>query len=773
MAEDFDVKDWRNRPDTSTPINATSLEDMETRLAAYAKTQIESLEETVARKSQVPVDVASEGVAVDGSDVTSDLLAMLADTAVRKRGIKVSGADSVLGISAPLPLTTPLFFDRFATLQAVDAFEGPMIDLSRSGTGTIATQRLMIEGHPIIDANHQEGVYCIGSEDGIGNPNAHFGPMTLTGTEPGVYAISADQSGSNVGALVGTNWEYIQFEDCAQWMNFGLVADDIIVQNFRGNMLASNKPTGPVLRLLGTNITLAKGFIHLGESDMNSSGRCVLAQIGSNPVDIGRIFLEAAVNDVNFTHLFWPINPSCDLQIERCLIGFGAAWPELRAFAYLDLNASDNRLRRSLSLKSITRAATGASSWVLDSDVAAGQTTIPIHNEDVVADGTQVIVDSGTAIEEVVTIANAAVSPPTCSAFVYPHASGAKAEQHMGLVEIRHNNGAGAAGARIGLHVEDCDEFRLGVTDTGNEGFSSDSSADLAPAVHLTGRRRRQRVDGLASPAGGLNGTLIPADRSVDFKREHARRLLRPTNALYENYDRSDCGSNATLVSGTLHLTEGGVLHPDDPVPTALEFASGTSTSGASMTQTSFYIVRRSDRAVLARSEADATTSWSAAGIARRLNLDPVARGTGNTTNGSKTIANVSRSDRYLWRKGDAITGTGIPANTKVIDVDLTSASTGTIKISNAATADGTGITLNAAGVRPSSLTPIYLGVLVIGTTPPTLTARGAIRGLLFDTPTIAGNSTSGLSDRLAVGATVDAPTDGSGGVNPAWAALY
>ncbi len=53
MAEDFDVKDWRNRPDTSTPINATSLEDMETRLAAYAKTQIESLEEMVVNTTDV------------------------------------------------------------------------------------------------------------------------------------------------------------------------------------------------------------------------------------------------------------------------------------------------------------------------------------------------------------------------------------------------------------------------------------------------------------------------------------------------------------------------------------------------------------------------------------------------------------------------------------------------------------------------------------------------------------------------------------------------
>lgn len=61
MAEDFDVKDWRNRPDTSTPINATSLEDMETRLAAYAKTQIESLEETVVRNTEV-------GIARGGDD---------------------------------------------------------------------------------------------------------------------------------------------------------------------------------------------------------------------------------------------------------------------------------------------------------------------------------------------------------------------------------------------------------------------------------------------------------------------------------------------------------------------------------------------------------------------------------------------------------------------------------------------------------------------------------------------------------------------------------
>lgn len=734
------------------------------------------------------VNLFAEGIPADGSDVTSDLRAALADPAVQRRGIHLPNDEeggAVYGISGTLPLTTAISFGRFATIKAVSPFTGPMIDTSRSGTGAIATQRTAISGHPILDANLQAGVFCIGSADGVGSPNAYFGPMTLANTVPGLYAIAADAPSGGVGALVGTTWEYLQFENCAQWMNFGIVADDIVVQNWRGNMMPGNKPTGPVLRLLGSNISLRKGYVRPSASDMNSSGKCVFAQVGSNPVDIGRVFFEPSqeptgvdtANPCNFTHIVWPINPSCDVQLELWQMGWGAPCPSLRAFVYLDQTAASNRLRRRVRLRGISRAGTAASSWVLNADVAAGGTTLPVPTAAAgyLRNGSQVIVDSGTPIEEVVTISDYTTSPPTCSAFVYPHASGAAAQQHMPLVEIRHNNGVAASGARVTLGVEDCDEYKLGVTDTSSEGFSSDSSLDQGPAVLFDGRHRGRTLSGMVTPAGGFNGTFAPADRnrSLTAKREHARRLLAPTGAIMENYERSDCGSNVTLTSGTLHLTEGGVLDPDDAVPTAIEFASGTSTSGSGMTQTSMYIVRRSDRVVLARSAADATATWSAAGITRRLNLDPVARGTGDTTNGSKTISNVARADRYLWRKGDVITGTGIPANTKVTDVDLGSGSTGTLTISKAATADGTGVTLNATGVRPSSLTAVYLGILVIGTTPPTLTGRGGIRGLLANAPIVAGNSTSGLSDRLAVGATADAPTGGSGGVNPAWAALY
>lgn len=40
----FPVKDWKNLPDESTPINATAIEDLETRLSGYTDTRVNPVE---------------------------------------------------------------------------------------------------------------------------------------------------------------------------------------------------------------------------------------------------------------------------------------------------------------------------------------------------------------------------------------------------------------------------------------------------------------------------------------------------------------------------------------------------------------------------------------------------------------------------------------------------------------------------------------------------------------------------------------------------------
>ncbi len=54
---DFPEKDWKDKPDYSTPVNAAALEDMERRLSEYAASEVASLAATVASKSRLEVNL--------------------------------------------------------------------------------------------------------------------------------------------------------------------------------------------------------------------------------------------------------------------------------------------------------------------------------------------------------------------------------------------------------------------------------------------------------------------------------------------------------------------------------------------------------------------------------------------------------------------------------------------------------------------------------------------------------------------------------------------
>lgn len=66
MGNDFSEKDWHQRPNTTTPISAAALENMEQRLSEYA----------LGRVTTATFNVADEGAVGDG--VTDDTAAFTA-----------------------------------------------------------------------------------------------------------------------------------------------------------------------------------------------------------------------------------------------------------------------------------------------------------------------------------------------------------------------------------------------------------------------------------------------------------------------------------------------------------------------------------------------------------------------------------------------------------------------------------------------------------------------------------------------------------------------
>jgi hypothetical protein len=65
----YTVKDWRNEPDHSTPINAPALEDMETRLSAYTDGQVSAL------NSRLLYNAKAYNVTGSGSDESTAIAA--------------------------------------------------------------------------------------------------------------------------------------------------------------------------------------------------------------------------------------------------------------------------------------------------------------------------------------------------------------------------------------------------------------------------------------------------------------------------------------------------------------------------------------------------------------------------------------------------------------------------------------------------------------------------------------------------------------------------
>lgn len=77
----FTPKDWRNLPETSTPITAEALEDLETRVSGYADTRVASVESDVARlvaDASKPIGIYAGAVADDSTDNTNVINAHLA-----------------------------------------------------------------------------------------------------------------------------------------------------------------------------------------------------------------------------------------------------------------------------------------------------------------------------------------------------------------------------------------------------------------------------------------------------------------------------------------------------------------------------------------------------------------------------------------------------------------------------------------------------------------------------------------------------------------------
>ena len=139
----------------------------------------------------------------------------------------------------------------------------------------------------------------------------------------------------------------------------------------------------------------------------------------------------------------------------------------------------------------------------------------------------------------------------------------------------------------------------------------------------------------------------------------------------------------------------------------------------------------------------------------------PAATATGNTTNASKIVTNISPSTSGVMVAGMLITGTGIPAGTTIASVDSTSQ----IHLSANATStrSGTTLTVNIAGNTTSgstSLTSIAApaGAITVGTvlTGTGLPATGAtVSAVSGTTATLCQSATS---THTATALTLNAP---------------
>jgi hypothetical protein len=731
------------------------------------------------RLAFAPVNALYYGLKGDGSDEGAAIVAMMSNSEVKERGIYFPYTSTGYGTTKPIPFTTDMHFDRNVEIKALEGMpEGPIINCSRSfGEGVVATERLYMTGQPILNANYLAGVYCFGAvpsggHNGDGNPIYTIESMVCLKTPPAVYAIGGDSGSgtSNPGLLTGSRWGRVRFgtgstsDACAQWLNIGNNQADCLFMDVRGVMSATpgKQATGPVIRCTGYNVRLISGYAYLTNSEMNASGLSAFLESGSDNVRMENWFIES--DECNLTHFSLAQNPTAALTLEEFSWTLRGPLPKFRAVARIDNAIGANVTQKRVRLRNFDKQ--DSASQKLTADVLVGATTLPAALPARLAAGMTMILDQGQPNEETVTITTVSGETVTVPALAFSHASETIIKTNIPLFEIKNHAGAGPQSSPLTLEFGGVGSHRIGAYNaSGHEGFSEDSAIELAPCAYLDGEWRGKEMRGLASPNGSLLN-LTSADTTGTGLREQISKAWRRSSAIVENFDRYDATANTTPTSGTLFLSPGGILRPDLAAISAIEHCTGSGTAGAGLTKTGFCIVQQSSGVILAISEESAAATWPI-NTARKLNLQAIQKGTGKTTNGSKTISEVT--EKAFWRRGDAISGAGIEPGTTVIDTNYEE---GTIKLSIAATATASGVSLSIPKLRVLSPLLVQIGVLIIGTTIPTLAGKTGLSGLLNLAPAIAGNTTStGLSAMPTVGtAVVLSPV--SGGFNPAWGVL-
>jgi hypothetical protein len=265
-------------------------------------------------------------------------------------------------------------------------------------------------------------------------------------------------------------------------------------------------------------------------------------------------------------------------------------------------------------------------------------------------------------------------------------------------------------------------------------------------------------VSGVAVPQAGAAANLVYCTGMsgvVNFKQTAAP--ASPNGLTQLGYYETTSAKAQTTVTGVT----GGACH------------AGTSTSGASLgsgSVTPLPAIKTNPCRVLA------------AGVAPIVECTQPVTGKFNIASGSKTATVSTAFTASAWSQVKtqlnlAITGTGIPANTKYTATSGTGAVGSTVTLSNAATATASGDSLTlttavplckaaSAGICPGNETGNYwygsgwtfanVGVSSLAASIPTVTLKVASHTLVFHTKSVATVLGGGEAGFELIGYTVD-----------------
>lgn len=297
----YTVKDWRDFPDTSTPITAAAIEDMESRLSAYTATHLY-------------FNVKDYGAVGDGT--TDDAPAILnAATAARNAGgagcvyFPHSSGAYMIGQALPLDVSYK-GASRVVTVGALTAL-GSQTNKMLFDDGANMTKQGRHLRDLTLSGNNVSGVQLVSSSQGrLGNSNGRFENLYFISTATNVYAVgpSAD-TGSGNGMFGGATFLSCEWEACPHALWFGVTSDDVAVINCRFKMsTTTGGGIGPFILMNAGNISFICTWLQFGSIGNYTAlggAKPIFQTTGTGPLYIDGLNLEAVGMTTDVTHIIF------------------------------------------------------------------------------------------------------------------------------------------------------------------------------------------------------------------------------------------------------------------------------------------------------------------------------------------------------------------------------------------------------------------------------------------------------------------------------------